>query len=156
MELATRLCGFAVLLLGGVPALFKRHWTDIVQRLMSHAVLLSHSPLATELAASKGVDFMLSGHTHGGQIWPFGYLVMLRFPLLAGEYDVEGLKVIVSRGTGTWGPRPGLWHPAEILRVTLHSQSSPPTLNESSFRSKLAVTDRAANVRFGVLDRRRE
>jgi predicted MPP superfamily phosphohydrolase len=99
-------------------------------------VLLSHSPLATELAASKGVDLMLSGHTHGGQIWPFDYLVMLRFPLLAGQYDAEGMTVIVSRGTGTWGPRMRLWHPGEILRITLHSQSDIRTLNQSGTNSK--------------------
>jgi predicted MPP superfamily phosphohydrolase len=105
-------------------------------RPVGSVVFLSHAPLAAELAASKGVNLMLSGHTHGGQIWPFGYLVMLRFPLLAGEYDVGGMKVIVSRGTGTWGPRMRLWRPGEILRVTLHSQSSPPTLHESSSSSK--------------------
>jgi predicted MPP superfamily phosphohydrolase len=99
-------------------------------------VLLSHAPLAAEMAANKGVDLMLSGHTHGGQIWPFGYLVMQEFPLLEGQYEVEGLKVIVSRGTGTWGPRMRLWRPGEIVRVTLHSQSNPPTLNEGRSNSK--------------------
>jgi predicted MPP superfamily phosphohydrolase len=89
-------------------------------------VFLSHAPLAAELAARLGADLMLSGHTHGGQIWPFGYLVMQRFPLLAGRYDVLGMSVIVSRGTGTWGPRLRLWRPAEIVRVTLHAQTGAP------------------------------
>ena len=77
--------------------------------------------------ASKGVDLMLSGHTHGGQIWPFGYLVRQRFPLFEGRYEIGAMTVIVSRGTGTWGPRMRLWHPAEILRVTLHARTKTPT-----------------------------
>ncbi len=83
-------------------------------------VMLSHAPLLTTLFAGKGVNLMLSGHTHGGQIWPFGYLVRQRFPLLEGRYEIADMTLIVSRGTGTWGPRMRLWHPAEILRVTLH------------------------------------
>jgi predicted MPP superfamily phosphohydrolase len=82
-------------------------------------VLLSHTPWQAETAARAGVGLMLSGHTHGGQIWPFGYLIGLRYPLLAGRYEVNGMTVIVCRGTGTWGPRMRLWHPGEILRVTL-------------------------------------
>lgn len=82
-------------------------------------VLLSHTPWQIQAAAGAGTDLMLCGHTHGGQIWPFGYLVRLVYPLLAGEYRVDNMTVIVCRGTGTWGPRMRLWHPGEILRVTL-------------------------------------
>lgn len=82
-------------------------------------ILLSHSPWYPERIAAAGVGLMLSGHTHGGQIWPFDYLVRQRYPLLEGRYEVDGTTVIVSRGTGTWGPRMRLWHPGEILRVTL-------------------------------------
>lgn len=85
------------------------------------SILLSHAPAASDLAAEKGVNLMLSGHTHGGQLWPFDYLVRQRFPLFEGRYEIGGMSLIVSRGTGTWGPRMRLWHPAEILRVTLHS-----------------------------------
>lgn len=70
-----------------------------------------------------GVDLMLSGHTHGGQLWPFGYLVRQVFPLYQGRHEVEGMPLIVSRGTGTWGPRMRLWRPAEILRITLRGKS---------------------------------
>jgi predicted MPP superfamily phosphohydrolase len=82
-------------------------------------IFLSHTPWEAEKAANAGVGLMLSGHTHGGQIWPFNYLVSLRYPLLAGRYKVEGMPVIVTRGAGTWGPRMRLWHPGEIIRVTL-------------------------------------
>jgi predicted MPP superfamily phosphohydrolase len=68
---------------------------------------------------------MLCGHTHGGQIWPFGYLTRLTYPLLAGRYEVGGMPVIVSRGAGTWGPRMRLWRPGEILRVTLRTKNDP-------------------------------
>jgi predicted MPP superfamily phosphohydrolase len=83
-------------------------------------ILLSHTPWETEKAAKAGIGLMLCGHTHGGQIWPFDYLVKRRYPLLEGRYEVNGMSVIVSRGTGTWGPRMRLWSPGEILRVTLH------------------------------------
>jgi predicted MPP superfamily phosphohydrolase len=87
-------------------------------------VLLSHTPWQAEKAAAAGAELMLSGHTHGGQIWPFGYLVRRFYPLLGGRYDVNGLTVIVCRGTGTWGPRMRLWRPGEILRVTLRCEKS--------------------------------
>jgi predicted MPP superfamily phosphohydrolase len=84
-------------------------------------ILLSHRPEQAERAAGLGVGLMLSGHTHGGQIWPFGHFVKRRYPLLEGRYEVSGMTTIVSRGAGTWGPRMRLWRPGEILRVTLHS-----------------------------------
>ncbi len=84
-------------------------------------ILLSHTPWEAEKAASAGVGLMLSGHTHGGQIWPFGYLVRRAYPLFAGRYDVGGMTVVVGRGTGTWGPRMRLWKRGEILRITLRS-----------------------------------
>ena len=85
-------------------------------------VLLSHTPWEADKAANAGVGLMLSGHTHGGQIWPFGYLVKQVYPLLGGRYEINGMTVIVCRGTGTWGPRMRLWRPGEILRVTLREK----------------------------------
>lgn len=85
-------------------------------------VLMSHTPLHADLAADAGAGLMLCGHTHGGQLWPFGYLVRLRYPMLAGRYQVEDMPVIVCRGTGTWGPRMRLWRPGEILRITLRTR----------------------------------
>lgn len=88
-------------------------------------ILLSHTPWDAELAAQAGVDLMVCGHTHKGQIWPFTHLVAMRYPLVAGLYEVGPTKVLVGRGTGTWGPRMRLWERAEILRITL--RSPPPT-----------------------------
>ncbi|MFH0995307.1 MAG: metallophosphoesterase [Pseudomonadota bacterium] len=83
-------------------------------------ILLSHNPLQLEKAASAGVDLMLSGHTHGGQIWPFNYIVGSRYPFLEGLHKINNMNLIISRGAGTWGPRMRLWCPGEILRITLH------------------------------------
>jgi predicted MPP superfamily phosphohydrolase len=87
-------------------------------------ILLSHTPGQAERAAKAGVGLMLNGHTHGGQIWPLGYLTRFFQPLLDGRYDVNGMPIIVCRGTGTWGPRMRLWQPGEILRVTLRGMNS--------------------------------
>ncbi len=92
-------------------------------------VLLSHRPRLAHEAARDGAGVMLCGHTHGGQIWPFGYIVtLLNDGRLVGRYDVDGMPVIIGRGTGTWGPRMRLWWRGEILRVTLRAanQGSVP------------------------------
>jgi predicted MPP superfamily phosphohydrolase len=84
-------------------------------------ILLSHSPWEAEQAAAGGAGLMLSGHTHNGQLWPFNYFVALRYPLVSGRYEQNGMPVIVCRGTGTWGPRMRLWRRSEILRIRLRS-----------------------------------
>lgn len=65
-------------------------------------VLIAHAPLSPELVASSGVDLMLSGHTHGGQVWPFGYLVGQRFPSSWG-----GIRSGPRRSSCLAGPAPG-------------------------------------------------
>ncbi len=84
-------------------------------------ILISHTPLEVEKAASNGVGLMLCGHTHGGQLWPFNYLVRLRYGYLGGAYQVDQMMLVVCRGTGTWGPRMRLWHPSEIWRLRLRA-----------------------------------
>ena len=84
-------------------------------------ILLSHTPWRADEAARAGVGLMLCGHTHAGQIWPFGYFAGIQYPLLEGRYEVDSLTVIVCRGTGTWGPRMRLFRPSELLRVTLRA-----------------------------------
>jgi hypothetical protein len=118
------------LIFAGVDDLTDRHRSGqmagrvvqaLARRPASGTILLSHSPLDAERAAAAGAGLMLSGHTHGGQIWPLGYLVCLCYPLFAGRYYIDGMTVIVGRGTGTWGPRMRLWAPGEILHITLRS-----------------------------------
>lgn len=86
------------------------------------AIFLSHQPRMVDEAAAAGIELMLSGHTHGGQIWPFSYLVGRINPLLEGRYEIGEMTVIVTRGAGTWGPRMRLWSPGEILRIVLRRQ----------------------------------
>jgi len=85
----------------------------------SATVFLCHRPNGARVAAALGADLMISGHTHGGQIWPFDYITAGFNELLEGKYIVDGMPVIVSAGAGTWGPRMRLWTPGDILRITL-------------------------------------
>jgi uncharacterized protein len=87
------------------------------------ALLLSHAPVQVEAVAEAGFDLMLSGHTHGGQLWPFGYLVRLRYPYFLGHYRVGDMNLLVGRGAGTWGARMRLWQPGEILHITLRKKA---------------------------------
>jgi predicted MPP superfamily phosphohydrolase len=82
-------------------------------------VLLAHQPRSFTDAARFGVGLQLSGHTHGGQVWPFGLLVRLSQPFLAGLYQRGQSQIYVSRGTGYWGPPMRLGSPAEITELVL-------------------------------------
>ena len=82
-------------------------------------VLLAHDPSTWKRAARRNVDLQLSGHTHGGQIWPFRFLVRLVVPFVAGRYREGSSQLYVSCGTGFWGPPLRLFAPAEITRLTL-------------------------------------
>jgi hypothetical protein len=82
-------------------------------------VLLAHDPSTFKSAAAHGVDLQISGHTHGGQIWPFGYVVRLVVKFVAGEYRDGHAQLFVSRGTGFWGPPMRLGAPAEITEIVL-------------------------------------
>jgi predicted MPP superfamily phosphohydrolase len=83
-------------------------------------VLLAHQPRAVAAASRAGVGLQLSGHTHGGQIWPFGAVVALTQPYVAGLHrHGEHTQIYVSCGTGYWGPPLRLRAPAEITRIVL-------------------------------------
>jgi predicted MPP superfamily phosphohydrolase len=84
-------------------------------------VLLAHQPRSVREASRHGVGLVLSGHTHGGQIWPFSYLVKLQQPFLKGLHRVGDTQVYVSQGTGLWGPPMRLGSSSEITRITLTS-----------------------------------
>jgi predicted MPP superfamily phosphohydrolase len=84
-------------------------------------VLLAHQPRSAFAADAHGVGLQLSGHTHGGQIWPWKYFVYLQQPVVAGLGKVGKTLVYVSNGTGYWGPPMRLDAPAEITRIVLES-----------------------------------
>jgi hypothetical protein len=85
------------------------------------AVLLAHDPSTFKRASTLGIDLQLSGHTHGGQIWPFGYLVRLAVTFVAGHYRRGDAQLLVSCGTGFWGPPMRLGAPAEISEIVLRA-----------------------------------
>ena len=102
---------------------------DLVRALAGHdparaVILLSHQPRAIFSAAKAGVGLVLSGHTHGGQIWPFTYMVRLQQPFLEGLHRVGQTQLYVNPGAGYWGPPMRLGTRAEITRITLVSDPS--------------------------------
>ena len=66
-------------------------------------VFLQHAPGNEDATAASGAGLMLNGHTHGGQIWPFHYMVRRAFPRIAGVHKVNGMTQVISRGAGRWG-----------------------------------------------------
>ncbi|MEJ1198485.1 MULTISPECIES: metallophosphoesterase [unclassified Streptomyces] len=92
-------------------------------------LLLAHQPKFIDRAVAHGIDLQLSGHTHGGQIWPFHHLVRLDQPALAG-LSHHGTRTLLytSRGTGFWGPPFRVFAPSEITLLVLRSpqQSTSP------------------------------
>ncbi len=82
-------------------------------------VLLAHQPRTALAAAEAGYTLQLSGHTHGGQFFPWNFLVRLQQPFTAGLAKLDALWVYTSRGTGYWGPPKRLGAPSEITRLRL-------------------------------------
>ena len=87
-------------------------------------VLLAHQPRSAFAAAKAGFDVQLSGHTHGGQFFPWNLLVKLIEPFAAGLHRLDDLWVYVSRGTGYWGPPKRFGAPSEITRLRLVAVSA--------------------------------
>jgi hypothetical protein len=89
-------------------------------------VLLAHQPRVVFEAREHGVDLQLSGHTHGGQFWPWAPFVRLQQPVVSGLGRYGDTFVYASNGTGYWGPPMRLGVPAEITKVILtHAEGSP-------------------------------
>jgi predicted MPP superfamily phosphohydrolase len=87
-------------------------------------ILLAHQPRAAAKAQGLGVDLQLSGHTHGGQVFPFMFLVWLQQPALSGLKRLSGTWVYTSRGTGYWGPPLRVGAPPEITEIRLTASAS--------------------------------
>jgi len=105
------------------------HGPDLARALANRdpsraAVLLSHQPLIVDQAAVNGVGLVLSGHTHGGQIWPFNHLARLQQPYVSGLHLHKGKTwIYVSDGTGFWGPPVRVGTRCEITEVVLRSKA---------------------------------
>jgi len=82
-------------------------------------VLLAHQPRSAPDAAAAGFDLQLSGHTHGGQFFPWNLFVPLQQPFVAGLHRVRDMWIYTSRGTGYWGPPKRFGAPSEITLVRL-------------------------------------
>lgn len=82
-------------------------------------ILLAHQPRSASAAAAAGFDLQLSGHTHGGQFWPWNHFVPLQQPFTAGLHRLGRLAVYTSRGTGYWGPPKRFGAPSEITVLRL-------------------------------------
>ena len=82
-------------------------------------VLLAHQPRSAAAAAEAGFDLQLSGHTHGGQFYPWNLFVRFQQPFTAGLHRLQNLWVYTSRGTGYWGPPKRFGAPSEITCLTL-------------------------------------
>jgi predicted MPP superfamily phosphohydrolase len=88
-------------------------------------ILLAHQPRAIFAACQHEVDLQLSGHTHGGQLFPFSFFVKLQQPYVAGHFWHEKTQIYVSRGTGYWGPPMRVGAPAEITKIRLRAGMKP-------------------------------
>ncbi|WP_433894572.1 metallophosphoesterase [Streptomyces sp. CA-111067] len=85
-------------------------------------LLVAHQPKYVPQAAAAGIDLQISGHTHGGQIWPFNFLVRIDQPVVHGlSRHGERTQLYTSRGTGFWGPPFRVFAPSEITLLTLRA-----------------------------------
>ncbi|MCM3812450.1 metallophosphoesterase [Streptomyces sp. DR7-3] len=85
------------------------------------SVLLAHQPVVIHDAVKAGVDLQLSGHTHGGQLWPGTYVAELANPTAAGLERYGDTQLYVTRGAGAWGPPVRVGAPPDVTVVELAS-----------------------------------
>ncbi|MEV8017652.1 metallophosphoesterase [Streptomyces sp. NPDC086554] len=88
------------------------------------SVLLAHQPVVIHDAVKHGVDLQLSGHTHGGQLWPGNFIADLANPTLAGLERYGDTQLYVTRGAGAWGPPVRVGAPSDITVVELASRQA--------------------------------
>jgi predicted MPP superfamily phosphohydrolase len=87
-------------------------------------VLLAHQPVQIHEAVKHGVDLQLSGHTHGGQLWPGNFIAAAANPTVAGLERYGDTELYVSRGAGAWGPPTRVGAPSDITIVQLASKQA--------------------------------
>jgi predicted MPP superfamily phosphohydrolase len=87
-------------------------------------VLLAHQPVQIHEAVEHGVDLQLSGHTHGGQLWPGNFVAAAANPTLAGLERYGDTQLYVSRGAGAWGPPTRVGAPSDITVIELASRQA--------------------------------
>jgi predicted MPP superfamily phosphohydrolase len=85
-------------------------------------ILLAHQPRSAILATQYGYSLQLSGHTHGGQFWPWNLFVRLQQPFTSGLHKVGDMWLYINRGTGYWGPPKRFGVPSEITLLKLVSK----------------------------------
>jgi predicted MPP superfamily phosphohydrolase len=109
---------------------YSAHYFDASHRSDPHSALagsppgavklmLAHQPRSARAAADAGAHVQLSGHTHGGQFWPWNFFVRLQQPYTAGLHREGDMWVYINRGTGYWGPPMRFGVPPEITRIRL-------------------------------------
>ncbi|MGI9449213.1 MAG: metallophosphoesterase [Geminicoccaceae bacterium] len=96
-----------------------------------YRILLYHRPDGWQAARQAGIDLMLAGHTHGGQIWPFNYVVKQRFEHLLGLFSEDDRHLYVSPGTGCWGPIMRLGTRSEMTVIDLVPTAAAEIANTS-------------------------
>lgn len=82
-------------------------------------ILLAHQPRSAKAVVGLRCDLQLSGHTHGGQFWPWMHFVQWQQPWVAGLHQVGEMQVYINRGTGYWGPPLRFGAPSEITQIRL-------------------------------------
>lgn len=87
-------------------------------------VLLAHQPVQIHDAVDHGVDLQLSGHSHGGQLWPGNFVAALANPTVAGLERYGDTQLYVSRGAGAWGPPTRVGAPSDVTIVELASRQA--------------------------------
>ena len=116
------------LFVAGIPDMYSVHpnfeKAEYYAKDYNYKILMSHSPAIAKELKENQFDLVISGHTHGGQIYPFHYIVKSANDFLAGMYEVNNNKLYVSRGAGYWGPPMRIFAPSEITVFNFKAQKT--------------------------------